>query len=235
MDFEIKDNVLIKYCGKSGNVVIPDEVQRINYTAFSDCENLTDIQIKGSVFLDFKFPENDELDVQHINRILSAMKLTECTVENSNGYIETRRESDSKGNLLSVTYRYGFQDCTLKCTKGTGEAVVYAMETAAFEDKTNMDTDSFKEMWDCEHSDRVIRYMKYMTFEKKCAFVLLHHESQAKDSQAKESQAKRNDNYTTKPINQWNRDDVNDYLEDYDKGATIHPGYVFGQDWQRYV
>jgi len=48
-DFEIKDGVLVKYHGKGGEVVIPDEVTIIGYTAFRGCEDLTSVTIPEGV------------------------------------------------------------------------------------------------------------------------------------------------------------------------------------------
>ena len=48
-DFEIKENVLIKYHGISPFVAIPDGIQRIGKGAFRDCRELREITIPESV------------------------------------------------------------------------------------------------------------------------------------------------------------------------------------------
>lgn len=49
IDFEIENGVLIEYKGKGGNVVIPEGVTKIDYSAFSGCTGLTSISIPDSV------------------------------------------------------------------------------------------------------------------------------------------------------------------------------------------
>ncbi|MBR1553911.1 MAG: leucine-rich repeat domain-containing protein [Oscillospiraceae bacterium] len=48
-DFEIKDNILIKYHGNGGAVIIPDGVTSIGNEAFLNCKNMTDVMIPDSV------------------------------------------------------------------------------------------------------------------------------------------------------------------------------------------
>ena len=48
-DFEIKDDVLVKYHGKEENVVIPDGVKEIGKCAFTGCLHLKSIVIPNSV------------------------------------------------------------------------------------------------------------------------------------------------------------------------------------------
>ena len=48
-DFVIKDGVLKKYIGPGGDVVIPEGVTEIDWSAFSDCSSLTSVTIPQSV------------------------------------------------------------------------------------------------------------------------------------------------------------------------------------------
>ena len=48
-DFQIEDGVLIEYTGKDKDVVIPDSVKWIGYSAFYGCKSLTSITIPNSV------------------------------------------------------------------------------------------------------------------------------------------------------------------------------------------
>lgn len=46
-DFEIENDVLIKYRGKQCNITIPDSVTSIGDCAFSECENLQSITVQS--------------------------------------------------------------------------------------------------------------------------------------------------------------------------------------------
>ena len=48
-DFRINNGVLEKYVGPGGDVVIPDGVTSIGYSAFYYCDSLTSIMIPNSV------------------------------------------------------------------------------------------------------------------------------------------------------------------------------------------
>ena len=45
-DFVIKKNILTKYKGAGGNVIIPDGVTGIGDSAFFRCDNLTSVTIR---------------------------------------------------------------------------------------------------------------------------------------------------------------------------------------------
>ena len=48
-EFEIENGVLIRYSGKSKNIIIPDNVTSISYSAFFGCMNLKSITIPNSI------------------------------------------------------------------------------------------------------------------------------------------------------------------------------------------
>jgi hypothetical protein len=48
-DFEIKNNVLIKYTGRGGDVEIPAGVTKIGRDAFAECKNLISVKLPASV------------------------------------------------------------------------------------------------------------------------------------------------------------------------------------------
>ena len=48
-DFVIKKNILTKYKGAGGNVIIPDGVTGIGDSAFFRCDNLTSVTIPDGV------------------------------------------------------------------------------------------------------------------------------------------------------------------------------------------
>ncbi len=47
--FQMKDGCLVKYVGKGGKVIIPEEITEIGYGAFSDCSNVHEVIIPKSV------------------------------------------------------------------------------------------------------------------------------------------------------------------------------------------
>ena len=48
-DFVIENGVLIKYVGHGGDVVIPEGVKEIGYSAFYNCKSLASVTIPDSV------------------------------------------------------------------------------------------------------------------------------------------------------------------------------------------
>ena len=95
-DFEIIDNVLTKYNGSSDLVVIPDGVTTIGDHAFSNCSNITSINIADSVtsigkYAFFKCSNLTSINIPDSVKTIGKYAFSECQgLKDENGFVIIR-------------------------------------------------------------------------------------------------------------------------------------------------
>lgn len=125
--------------------------------------------IKITHHVEFCFKNREASDLEKLNHVLSAMKLSNVKLNNPKGYLAVTRDGD--GNL--VHQRYGLDSGTLICTPAK-DGYCYQMDTAVVDH--SVDHDEFLDIWRSCHPDRVIRTAITIGFEEALGIVILHHQ-----------------------------------------------------------
>lgn len=122
--------------------------------------------------LEFEFKEREASDLEELNTILAAMKLTSLELEDEDSYRAIMR--DGNGNLLRR--RLGFDSGVLIGTRPRhGEkGYRYQIDTAVV--AASVDPDEFTQIWRDLHPDRVIRTICEGGNDELHTFVILHHQ-----------------------------------------------------------
>lgn len=119
--------------------------------------------------------------VNGLNAELSGRKFTELKLENFSGYLSTERRTDADGREISVSYRYGLDNCVMTGTQAE-DGFVYRMDTEVTD--SSVDSRIFADSWRMKHPGRVIRVLTCVGFNEKHAFIILHHEKAAEPQPA---------------------------------------------------
>ena len=127
----------------------------------------------------FDFENRKLTDLDYVNKALSAMRLSDVNVEESDGYLEVTTAYDFETHQpTEITYNYGFDYLVLACEDTEGdEMYTWQVTTVAFPKGKVPDTNAFHEKWCSEHPDRAMRSLIHYTFEENenaDAYVVLH-------------------------------------------------------------
>lgn len=123
------------------------------------------------LFFDFK--DREISDLEELNAILSAMKLTSLELEDDESYRAITR--DRNGRLLRRWL--GFDNGTLIGTRPRyGEkGYQYQIDTAVI--SSAVDPEEFTQIWRDLHPDRVIRTICEGGNDELRTFIILHHQN----------------------------------------------------------
>ena len=130
---------------------------------------------------EFRFSGRTPEWLNEVNAELSGRKFAELKVEEFHGYLSTERETDADGREISVSYRYGLDNCVMAGQEAE-EGFTYRMDTEVTD--SSVDSQIFADSWRMKHPGRVIRVLTCVGFNEKHAFILLHHKKAAEPQPA---------------------------------------------------
>lgn len=128
------------------------------------------------ITMEFSFHDRDERDLEQINRMLAVMDLTDVDIDAFDGYVAvTRRTQDDV--VVEVTYRYGFDSCTLVCEKAElGETHRYQIATEVFENANAVESEKYAEHWRETYPERKLRKVMALGFDEHTVFIVVYFE-----------------------------------------------------------
>ena len=125
--------------------------------------------IQLTYHLDYDFRDRRASDLEQLNKLLSAMKLKNLELENTEGYLAVTRDKDD--NL--VHQRYGLDRGTLICTPAK-DGDCYQLDTVVTD--RSVTYDDFLAVWRKNHPNRVVRTVITVGFDGVFAYILAHHQ-----------------------------------------------------------
>ncbi len=130
--------------------------------------------------LSFEFQDREEADLAYVNAALSALRLSEVSLEDdSSGCLVIRTDYDTETGLEKRTsFRYVYDRLSLSCEPGDedDDLFTWQIDAQAFPKGTVAGAEIYHDMWCIEHEDRVMRSLSQYTFDRADVFVVLHHE-----------------------------------------------------------
>lgn len=123
------------------------------------------------ITIQFDFKNRSPEDLEQLNAILSAMKLQDLRLEDSEGYLATT--TDGEDNLIS--YRYGLDSGTLVCKLAKGKTGYQYQLDSAVVDKI-VDHDEFLQIWRTQHPDRMVRIVIRADHGTVAGYLIVHHQ-----------------------------------------------------------
>ncbi len=128
--------------------------------------------------MQFDFDDCRLTDLNYVNAALSAMRLSDVTAEEMDGYLAAGTEFDPETRQpVRKTFDYGLDHLTLLCEAEEEDALyTWQIDTRAFAKGEVPDTKAFHDAWCLEHPDRAMRSLTQYAFDGADAFVVLHHE-----------------------------------------------------------
>lgn len=123
------------------------------------------------ITIHFEFKNHKASDLQQLNALLAAMKLSDLQLDDSDGYLVVFQDGD--GNLLEK--RYGLDSGTLVCKLADSEDG-YCYQIDSIVTDHSVDHDTFIKDWRECHPDRVLRILVTVEFEEDIAYLIIHHQ-----------------------------------------------------------
>ncbi len=120
-------------------------------------------------------------DLEILNYAIQAMPLTSLDTEEVDGYLATAKRYDMEGEMLDISYRYGFDAVTFSAEyEEEKEPEYYRVDTASYEKGLVPNTEKFREKWLEENPDRRLRMITQYDFNAADVYLVL---SSVKQSQ----------------------------------------------------
>lgn len=131
------------------------------------------------ITLQFTFNNRAAEDLKQINRILAVMDLTGEQVEDFEGYMATRRKIE-KNVAVEITYRYGFDSCTLVCEKAEfGKTHRFQLMTEVFEGANAMENGQYEAYWHATYPERGLTTLMELVSDEHTVYIIVYFEEDA--------------------------------------------------------
>ena len=122
----------------------------------------------------FKFDEREERNLEILNCAIQAMPLTSLDTKEVDGYLATTKRYDMEGEMLDISYRYGFDTVTFSAEyEEEKEPEYYRVDTAAYEKGLVPKTEKFRERWLEENPGRRLRMITQYGFDIADVYLVL--------------------------------------------------------------
>ncbi len=122
----------------------------------------------------FKFDERKEKDLEILNCAIQAMPLTSLDTKEVDGYLATTKRYDMEGELLDISYRYGFDTVSFTAEYDEEkEPEYFRVDTAAYEIGLVPNTEKFREKWLEENPGRRLYMITQYGFDEADVYLVL--------------------------------------------------------------
>ena len=122
----------------------------------------------------FKFDERKEKDLEILNCAIQAMPLTSLDTKEVDGYLATTKRYDMEGELLDISYRYGFDTVSFTAEYDEEkEPEYFRVDTAAYEIGLVPNTEKFREKWLEENPGRRLYTITQYGFDEADVYLVL--------------------------------------------------------------
>lgn len=126
----------------------------------------------------FDFEDRELNNIDYVNAALSAMQLSDVSLEDSDGFVAVTTHYDTETHQpKEKTYDFGFDKLDLACEAEEDEDLhIWQIDAHAFPEGEISASNEFHAMWCDEHPDRALRRIVKYSYGTTDVFVVLHHE-----------------------------------------------------------